>query len=215
MFSDRRRFFPFLVFLAFRVALPAQTIVRGGWSEVPREDALPSLCAPPTSETIAPPAPDSVILLQVPAGTALRVAVDQKVRIAAVGQVVSGKITETVYAFDQAVMPAGSEVTGKVTSIHTVPGMRKAMSYVNGNFSPYHEYELEFDSVTLPDKDRRAIVTTVSPGIAQVVHLVPGGTKKKPNAAQREIENAKTEAKAKVNDTLDEIKAPGKMHRLK
>jgi hypothetical protein len=139
------------------------------------------------------------------------VAVDQKVRIATVGQVVSGKITETVYAFDQAVIPAGSEVTGKVTSIHAVSGMRKAMSYVNGNFSPHHEYELEFDCLTLPDKEQRAIVTTVSPGIAQVVHLVPGGTKKKPNAAQREIENAKTEAKAKVNDTLDEIKAPGKM----
>jgi hypothetical protein len=215
MFSDRRRFFPFLVFLTVPVALPAQSTVRGGCSEVPREDALPSVCAPPTSETMAPAVPDSVILLKVPAGTALRVAVDEKVRIAAVGQVVSGKITETVYAFDQAVIPAGSEVTGKVTSIHAVPGMRKAMSYANGNFSPYHEYELEFDSVTLPDKERRAIVTTVSPGIAQVVHLVPGGMKKKPNAAQRQIENAKTEAKAKVNDTLDEIKAPGKMHRLK
>jgi hypothetical protein len=152
MFGDRR-IFPFLVFLAVPAALPAQTTVRGGCSEVPREDALPSVCAPPTSETITPPVPDSVILLKVPAGTALRVAVDQKVRIAAVGQVVSGKITETVYVFDQAVIPAGSEVTGKVTSIHAVPGMRKTMSYVNGNFSPYHEYELEFDSVTLPDKE--------------------------------------------------------------
>ena len=217
MFSDRRRFFPFLVFLAAPVALPAQTTVSGGCSEVPREDALPSICAPPTSETIAPSVPDSVILLQVPAGTALRVAIDQKVRIARVGQVVSGKITEPVYAFDQAVIPAGSVVTGKVTSIHPIPGMRKAISYINGNFSPYHQFELEFDSVTLPDKEQRAIVTTVSPGIAQVVHLVPGGgtKEKKPNAAQRQIESAKAEAKAKVNDTVDEIKAPGKMQRLK
>src|SRR6266853_2626052 len=42
MFSDRRRFFPCLVFLATPVVLPAQTAVRGGCSEVPREDALPS-----------------------------------------------------------------------------------------------------------------------------------------------------------------------------
>jgi hypothetical protein len=214
MSSDRRRFFPFVFFFAVPIALSAQT-VPGGCSEVPREDALPSLCVPPSSETLAPSVPDSVILLKLPAGTALRVAIDQKVRIAAVGQVVSGKITEPVYAFDQAVIPAGSVVSGKVTSIHGVPGMRKTMAYVNGNFSPYHEYELEFDSVTLPDKERRAIVTTVSPGIAQVVHLVPGGAKKKPNAAQRQIENAKTEARAKLNGTLDEIKAPGKMHRLK
>lgn len=215
MFSDRRRFFPCLVFLAAPAVLHAQTAVRGGCNEVPREDALPSLCAPPTSQTMAPSVPDSVILLQVPAGTALRVAIDQKVRIATVGQEVSGKLTEPVYAFDQPVIPAGSEVTGKVTSIHGVPGKRKVMSYVNGNFSPFHEYELEFDSVTLPNKERRSIVTTVSPGIAQVVHLVPGGTKKQPNAAQRQIEGAKAEGKAKVNDTLDEIKSPGKMQRLK
>src|ERR1700757_803242 len=216
MFSDRRRFFPLLVFLAVPVALTAQNTVRGGGcSEVPREDALPSVCAPPTSETMAPSVPDSVILLQVPAGTALRVAIDQKVRISTVGQVVSGKITESVYAFDQPVIPAGSEVTGKVTSIHGVSGKRKVMSYVNGNFSPYHEYELEFDSVTLPNQERRAIATTVSPGIAQVVHLVPGGVKKQPNAAQRQIESAKAGSKAKVDDTLDEIKSPGKMQRLK
>src|SRR6266481_132561 len=215
MFSDRRRFCPFLFFLAVPIALPAQTTVRGGCREVPREDALPSVCAPPSSETQAQPAPDSVILLKVPAGTALRVAIDQKVRISTVGQEVSGKITEPVYVFDQPVIPAGSEVTGKVTSIHGVPGKRKVMSYVNGNFSPYHQYELEFDSVTLPNKEQRAIVTTVSPGIAQVVHLVPGGTKKQPNAAQRQIESAKAGAKAKVNDTLDEIKSPSKMQRLK
>jgi hypothetical protein len=215
MFSDRRRFFLLLIFLTVPVVLPAQTVVRGGCSEVPREDALPSLCAPATSETIAPSVRDSVILLQVPAGTALRVAIDQKVRIAAVGQTVSGKLTEPVYAFDQPVIPAGSEVTGKVTSIHGVPGKRMVVSYMNGNFSPYHEYELEFDSVTLPNKERRAIATTVSPGITQVVHLVPGGAKKQPNVAQRQIESAKAEAKAKVNDTMDEIKSPGKMQRLK
>jgi hypothetical protein len=215
MFSERRRVFSFVVFLAMPAALAAQTTAHGGCGEVPREDALPSLCAPPSSETIAPSVPDSVILLKVPAGTALRVAIDQKVRIAAVGQPVSGKITEPVYAFDQAVIPAGSVVTGKVTSIHGVPGKRKAMSYVNGNFSPYHEYELEFDSVTLPNKEQRAIATTVSPGIAQAVHLVAGGTRKKPNVAQRQIESAKAEAKAKVNDTVNEIRAPGKMQRLK
>src|SRR5258708_33933928 len=146
MFSDLRRIFPFLVFLAVPAALPAQTTVRGGCSEFPSEDALPSVCAPPTSETIAPPVADTVILLKVPAGTALRVAVDQKVRIAAVGQVVSGKITESVYAFDQAVIPAGSEGTGKVTTIHAGPGIAKTMAHGNGNFSPYHENNTEVES---------------------------------------------------------------------
>src|SRR5260221_13546377 len=211
------RALPVLFFFLLANSSCAQAVPSCGCEEIPGKDALPTLCVPPSSETAAPQTPDSVVLLILPAGTTLRVAIDQKGRIARVGQAVSGKIMEPVYAFDQAVIPAGSVVTGRVTSIHPIPGMRKAMSYINGNFSPYHQFELEFDSVTLPDKEQRAIVTTVSPGIAQAVHLVPGGgtKEKRPNVAQRQIESAKAEAKAKVNDTVDEIKAPGKMQRLK
>ena len=212
----RRPFFPLLIFLAVPVTVPAQATVGGGCAEVPREDALPFLCAPPTSEVLAQTVPDTVILLKVPAGTALRVAVDQKVRIAKAGQAVSGKLVEPVYAFDQTVIPAGSAVTGRVTSIHSISAVRKTMSYVSGDFSPIRRYELEFDSVILPNGERRQIVTTVSPGIAEPVHLAArGGSEKKKNAAEREVDNAKAEAKAKVHDTVDEIKAPGKMHRLK
>lgn len=216
MSIDCWRFFPFLIFLAVPVAMSAQTTVRGGCSEVPREDGLPFLCAPPTSEILAHAVSDTVILLKVPAGTSLRVAVDQKVRIAKAGQAVSGKVVEPVYAFDQTVIPAGSVVTGRVTSIHSISAARKAMSYMSGDFSPFRKYELEFDSMILPSGERRQIATTVSPGIAEAVYLVAGGrSEKKKNAAEREVENAKAEAKAKVHDTVDEIKAPGKMHRLK
>ena len=214
--SVRRPFLRLLVFLTAPIALQAQTTAGGGCSEIPREDALPFLCTPPTSEILSRAIPDTVILLKVPAGTSLRVAVDQKVRISKTGQVVSAKVVEPVYAFDQAVIPAGSVVTGKVTSIHSLSAVRKTMSYMSGDFSPFHRYELEFDSVVLPSGERRQIVTTVAPGISQPVHLVAGGgSEKKKNAAEREVENAKAGAKAKVHDTVDEIKAPGKMHRLK
>src|SRR5205814_1997749 len=126
---------------------------------------------------------------------------------------------EPVYAFDQAMIPAGSQVTGKVTNIRGIPVAKKALSYMNGDFSPVHGYELEFDSVTLPNGEQRKIITVVSPGIAQAVHLVAGGTKeKKQSVAKRQTDAAKGEAKAKIqeaHDTLDEIKAPGKMQRLK
>jgi len=215
MFSNRR-LLPLLIFLFAPMMLYAQTAVTGGCGEIPREDALPFLCAPPTSEVLAQQQPDSVILLNVPAGTTLRVAVDQKVRIAKTGQAVSAKVTDPVYAFDQAVIPAGSVVVGRVTNIDPVPAKKKVLAYVNGNFSPSRKYDLEFDSVILPGGERRAIATSVSPGIAQVVHLVAGGTKgKKQNAAQRAAEKAKQEAGSRVHDTLDEIKAPGKVHRLK
>jgi len=138
------------------------------------------------------------------------------VRIAKAGQPVTGKLTEPVYAFDQIVIPAGSAVTGRVTSVHSVPALKKTMSYINGNFSPVHEYDLEFDSLTLPGGEQRKISTSVSPGIAQPVHLVAGGaTEKKKNAAARAAENAKMEAEGKVHDTIDEVKSPGKVERLK
>ncbi len=212
---DRRSFFPLLIFVLVPAAVQAQTGAPGGCTEVPREDSLPFLCVPPTSEITAAAAPDTVILLRVRAGTSLRVAVDQKVRIAKTGAPISGKVVEPVYAFDQVVIPAGSDVTGKVTSIHSISAVRKSMSYMSGDFSPLHRYDVEFDSVTLPSGERREIVSTVSAGLAEPVHLVAGGNEKKKNAAEREVENAKSEAQAKVHDTVDEIKAPGKMHRLK
>ena len=210
--------FRWLLFLTMACApvLQGQTAVGGGCREIPREDALPSVCAPPTSQVNRTALPDSLILLQVPAGTSLRVAVDQKVRIARAGQPVTGRLTEPIYAFDQIVIPAGSLVTGRVTSVHSVTAMKKTMSYINGNFSPVHEYDLEFDSLTLPGGEQRKISTSVSPGIAQAVHLVAGGTaEKKKNAAARAAENAKMEAEGKVHDTIDEIKSPGKVERLK
>ena len=212
---SRRPFFLLLVLVAAPIAVQAQTTSGGGCSEIPREDALPFLCAPPASETLAQAPPDTVILLKVPSGSSLRVAVNQKVRISKTGQPVSGKVVESVYAFDQAVIPAGSVVTGKVTNIHSVSAVRKTMSYMSGDFSPFRSYELEFDAVVLPSGEHRQIVTTVAPGISQPVHLIAGGNQKQKNAAEREVQNAKVGAKAKVRDTVYAIKAPGKMHRLK
>jgi hypothetical protein len=158
----------------------------------------------------------TTVLLVVPQGTALHVAIDQKVRVTKSGQVVSGKLTDAVYAFDQLVIPAGSQVSGRITGITAVSARRKMVSYANGNFSPFRSYQLEFDSLTLPNGERRKITTSVAPGIAQVVHLVAGGEKqKRPNVAKREAENAKNEASSRVHESWNEIKAPGRLHRLK
>lgn len=104
MSSNRRRLLRLLICLLAPIALYAQTAVHGGCGEIPRQDALPFLCAPATSEILAQEEPDSVILLNLPRGTTLRVAVDEKVRIAKPGQAVSATVTEPVYAFDQTVI---------------------------------------------------------------------------------------------------------------
>jgi hypothetical protein len=194
--------------------------------EAPREDATALLCAPPSSaeeartaevELIAP----ATIPLNLPAGTPLRIAVDQRTRIDHPGAVVHGKVVETVYAFDQQVIPAGSVATGRVKSIASVPGLRRAMAYTNGDFSPYRRYEVTFDMVTLPGGKQLPITTTVMPGTAEVVHLVSNPAKQKGVAGQA-ADRAKAEAKGKIQEakaqareSWDKLTAPGKMHRLK
>jgi hypothetical protein len=194
----------------------AQNPGQSGCREVPREDALPFLCAPPTSEMLEQERPAALILLTTPTGTNLRVVIDRKVRIANPGEPVSGKLAEPIYVFDQVVIPAGSVVTGRVAKIRPIETKRKILSYVNGNFSPFHGYELDFDTVILPSGEQRKISTAVSPGISRVVHLVAGGSKEKQKSvAGRAVEEAKREASSRVHETVDEMKAPGKMERLK
>jgi len=120
--------------------VPAQSVPV--CEEAPREDAMVSLCAPPSSAEelraaeVEPVAP-AIIPLTLSAGTPLRIAVDQRSRINHPGEVIHGTIVETVYAFDQVVIPAGSVATGHVKSIAPVPGLRRTMAYANGDFSPF------------------------------------------------------------------------------
>jgi hypothetical protein len=196
--------------------------------EAPREDAMVSLCAPPSlgaepraaEVELAEPA---TVPLTIPTGMPLRIVVDQRAHIDHPGEVVHGKVVETVYAFDQVVIPSGSVATGHVKSIAPVPGVRRAMAYANGDFTPFHKYEVTFDRVTLPDGQQLPITTTVMPGSAEVVHLVSNPAKQnRKGTAGRATDAAKTEAKGTMQEAKDQAReswgkltAPGKMHRLK
>ena len=196
--------------------------------EPPREDALVFTCAPPSTaeeqqvQEVAA-LPPAKIELSIPNGTPLRIALDQRVRISHPGEVVHGKVVETVYAFDQPVIPAGSVVTGQVKNVDPVKATRRALAYSNGDFSPFHKYGVTFDTLTLPDGRQLRIETTVSPGTAEVVHLVSNPDKEtQKSAAGRAADNAKQEAKGRVQeakaelrDSWEKLTRPGKMHRLK
>jgi hypothetical protein len=189
----------------------------------PRDDAMASLCAPPTSvgeepraAAVEPIAP-ATIPLTIPTGTPLRIAVDQRTRISKPGEVVHGTVVQAVYAFDQEVIPAGSVATGHVKSIAPVGGKRRVMAYANGDLTPFRSYEVSFDSVTLPGGKQLPITTTVMPGTAEVVHLVSNPAKQK-GATERAKAEAKgkiQEAKEQAHESWQKLTAPGKMHRLK
>jgi hypothetical protein len=199
------------------LSAPAEKV--SGCGEAPREDALVSLCAPPSSteEAAVERAVPATIALTIPTGTPLRIALDQRVRINHPDEVVHGKVVETVYAFDQEVIPAGSIATGHVKSIAPVSGLKRTMAYANGDFSPFHQYEVTFDMVTLPDGRQLPITTTVMPGTAEVVHLVSNPAKRQgaTDRAKSEAKGQMAEAKAQAHESWQKMTAPGKMHRLK
>jgi hypothetical protein len=216
------------LYAALGVSLCAPAAFAQSCDQAPEGDALVSQCAASTTleertEEVATPPPPARINLGIPGGTPLRIALDQRVRINHPGEVVHGKVVETVYAFDQAVIPAGSVATGRVTNVDPVSAGKRALAYSNGNFSPFHKYKVTFDTLMLPDGRQLAINTTVTPGTAEVVHLVSNPEKdKQKNAAGRAEDKAKREAKSKIQEAKDEvhdswakITAPGKMHRLK
>jgi type IV secretory pathway VirB10-like protein len=190
--------------------------------EIPRDDALPSLCTPPSLDEeearAARLAAPTLVKLNIPNGTPLRIALDQRTRISHEGELVHGLLVESVYAFDQAVIPAGTIATGHVAKVAPVPGTKRALSYANGNFSPFHKYEVKFDTLTLPNGKQMAIQTTVSPGTADVVHLVSHPQKEaeqhKGRIAQAAAD-AKDDAERQARDAIAQVTTPGRMHRLK
>jgi hypothetical protein len=197
---------------------------QGGCLEAPAPDAPPSMCVPALAknendavvEAIAKPT--AKIDLVVPQGSTLRIALDRRTRISHPGDAVHGKVVETVYAFDQPVIPAGSVATGHVIKVDSVPGVRRTMSYANGDFSPFHKYDVTFDTVTLPDGRQLPVATTVSAGTAQVVHLVSPSAQKQKSASQRATDAGKGkihEAQDQIHQSWQQVTAPGKLDRLK
>src|SRR5258708_24857479 len=72
-----------------------------------------------TVASVSQPTPRP-IPLAVPTGMALKIVLNQTVRIRRVGQPIYGRIAEPVYAFDQMVIPAGATVVGEISAIDSL-----------------------------------------------------------------------------------------------
>lgn len=211
---------PFVVFLRFvllcSIALPAQT--NGNRQRSPESPKLLQRRSAPaaTDRPVEGLAEPQQIELTVPAGTPIRIAITKRVRIARAGAAVSGKVTDTVYAFDQAVIPAGSRVRGHVARVAPVSKMRRTMAYADADFSPAHQYTVTFDKIILGDGRELPVVTTATRGTQNVIHVMsePARAAKK-SALAKAVESAKQQAKDTYQRAVTEIKSPGKMQRAR
>ena len=185
-----------------------------------QQNPSPAKSAPaapaPTAASAAAADAAQPVALTVPKGVPLHLALTQKVAIKNAGVPVEGQVVEPVYVFDHLVIPAGSRVTGRVTKVESASRGRRAMAIANGNFTPLRTAHVDFDTLVLKDGTRVPLYSIAIQGAPRMVHLEAGenGKKKKGRAGQA-VEQARAEVKSREQETLEELKAPGKMDRLK
>ncbi len=150
-------------------------------------------------------------------GTALSVALANRLAIGRKGEPVEGRLMQPVYAFDRIVAPAGTKVLGRVTAITTAPRMERVQAMVRGDFTPLRSAQVEFDTLVLKDGRHIPIHTRASPGSARMVHLEVAGQPqgKRQNIVLRTVGSARRQIERKKNHAIADIRRPGRAHRMK
>jgi type IV secretory pathway VirB10-like protein len=181
--------------------------------------ALGQDAAPPTH--LFPEAPQSVeartIALTVPKDTPLQIALDKEVRIKKAGQLIHGRIVQPVYAFDKLVVPVGARVNGRIAKIEVITRKNRVLGILNGDFTPTRKVEVQLDELVLAQGRHIPFQAVITPGSGQVMQLVSAKDEKKKtakSATSEKVQEAKREAKRTWQDAMQQVKEPGKVHRL-
>src|SRR5258705_13635839 len=89
--------------------------------------------------------------LVVAPGNDFRAALEKGVRLKAVGQPITAKLLEPVYAGEDLAIPAGSTIQGHVSAIRTTPMRNRARRLLNGASTPPKPTHVAFDQRLLTD----------------------------------------------------------------
>ncbi len=117
-------------------------------------------------------APPQTIALTVPKDTPLQIVLDEEVKVKKAGQKLHGRIVQPIYAFDRVVVPAGTEVNGRIAKIDAVSRKDRTLGILNADFSPARKVEVEFDELVLGEGKHIPFRALVIPGSGQVMQLV-------------------------------------------
>ncbi len=163
--------------------------------------------------------PERHVALVVPKDTPVEVALEKDVRVRKVGQTIQGRVVEPVYAFDKLVIPAGTEVNGRIIALKGVSKGRRTEAALDADLTPPRKVQVEFEELALSDGKRIPIQTNVTPGSGEVVQLVSGangegGKKGIQNLAAEKTKEAKEQAHQEWDRAMKQLKAPGKIHRV-
>jgi hypothetical protein len=182
---------------------------------VPPPDFRPELTHRPAPTE--KPQKSETVLLTVPKGTPVQVALDMEVRVENVGQAIHGRIVEPVYAFDKIVLPVGTEVSGQITQLDSVSGRQRTLEALDADFTPARKVHVEFEELVLGSGRHIPIRTIVTPGSGEVIQFVMAADDKKKGlkgTAAEKTKQAKEEAKREWDTAMKQVHEPGKMHKI-
>jgi len=113
--------------------------------------------------------PDSNTLVIQP-GNDFRAALEKGVRLKKVGQPITAKLLEPVYAGENLAIPTGSTIKGHVSTISTAPMRKRAGRMLGGDFTPPKTAHVEFDQLVLSDGTTVPIHTESAVGLGRVAN---------------------------------------------
>ena len=120
---------------------------------------------------LAQTSPDSVIVpLIVDKGFPIQVLLTEKLHFKENEQV-RATVVEPVYAFDREVIPSGTQLEGKITTLHKPGKWKRISTMLAGNFTPLRDPEIAFHTLVLPGGRRISIETSVVPGTEKIVGI--------------------------------------------
>jgi len=140
--------------------------------------------------------------LVVEPGNDLRTALEKGVRLKAVGQPITAKLLEPVYAGEDLAIPAGSTIKGHVSAISTVPMRKRARRLLNGDFTPPKTARVTFDQLVLSDGTTVPIHSDSAVGLGRVANSRYVPKAQRPGVRQ------------KLKGAMAPVREPNKLQRL-
>ena len=108
--------------------------------------------------------------LVVQPGNDFRAALEKGARLKAVGQPITAKLLEPVYAGEVLAVPAGSTIKGHVSAISIAPMRKRTRRLLNGDFTPPKTAKVTFDQLVLSDGTTVSIHSDSAVGLGRVAN---------------------------------------------
>src|SRR5712672_4687133 len=140
--------------------------------------------------------------LVIESGNDFRAALEKGVRLKAVGQPITAKLLEPVYAGEVLAVPAGSTIKGHVSSISKAPLRKRTRRLLNGDFTPPKTAQVTFDQLVLSDGTTVPIHSDSAVGLGRVANSRYLPKTKRPGMRQ------------KLKGAMAPLREPNKLQRL-